>query len=347
MTEFDNIAKPVLRRIKFNEYSDHPLQAETRKITAEALEGLRASITTFHLAQVIVVNDRTKHIINGHQRIRILKSLGDVEGPAFVYDVPEEVERAMFVTLNNRALEGQFTEGAVEVIAGIRVEMPESLYLEMKFEDATIDVEIANWEQRIDFVDNPDEDRDRDKVIPLEGGPFLIHASTGFSAAHRSGSAGPGESTLHGHDFAVVFDAVTMKPEQGLSDMEGILCESVKLALDRTVILCEDDPLAKILSGARQVVVTMRSEPTPTNILGFLEGFISAFLRDCPDPVVRIRRIAIVHDGNTYDKAVNYGPENEKTAKQRPVPASDQTKTGTPDGETGRQEGSPDDHDRK
>jgi len=52
-----------------------PAPWNPRRITAEALAGLRASIETFGDLSGIVVNDTTGHIVCGHQRRQVLKDV--------------------------------------------------------------------------------------------------------------------------------------------------------------------------------------------------------------------------------------------------------------------------------
>lgn len=66
-----------------------------------AYRRLERSLNEFDLVQPIVWNERTGHIVAGHQRLEILKHQGDTEVDAVVVDLPLEREKALNVALNN------------------------------------------------------------------------------------------------------------------------------------------------------------------------------------------------------------------------------------------------------
>lgn len=66
-----------------------------------AYERLARSLQEFDLVQPIVWNERTGHVVAGHQRIEVLKHQGAAEVECVVVDLPLEREQALNVTLNN------------------------------------------------------------------------------------------------------------------------------------------------------------------------------------------------------------------------------------------------------
>ncbi|HWL08699.1 MAG TPA: ParB N-terminal domain-containing protein [Planctomicrobium sp.] len=62
---------------------------------------LERSLTEFELVQPIVWNQRTGHVVSGHQRLSVLKYHGKTEVDCVVVDLPLEKEKALNVTLNN------------------------------------------------------------------------------------------------------------------------------------------------------------------------------------------------------------------------------------------------------
>ena len=66
-----------------------------------AYRRLERSLREFDLVQPIVWNERTGHIVAGHQRLEILKHQGAIEVDAVVVDLPLEREKALNVALNN------------------------------------------------------------------------------------------------------------------------------------------------------------------------------------------------------------------------------------------------------
>ena len=80
-----------------------------RVITDEAMAGLQASIDRFGLVQPVVWNERTGHVVGGHQRIKVLEQSGATETQVVVVDLPESEEKALNITLNNPHIAGEFT----------------------------------------------------------------------------------------------------------------------------------------------------------------------------------------------------------------------------------------------
>lgn len=66
-----------------------------------AWEKLSRSLDEFDLVQPIVWNQRTGHVVSGHQRLEILRTNGRTEVECVVVDLPLPREKALNVTLNN------------------------------------------------------------------------------------------------------------------------------------------------------------------------------------------------------------------------------------------------------
>jgi ParB/Sulfiredoxin domain len=69
---------------------------------------LERSLREFDLVQPIVWNERTGHVVGGHQRIEILKNEGVTEVDCVVVDLPLEREKALNVALNNSQVGGEW-----------------------------------------------------------------------------------------------------------------------------------------------------------------------------------------------------------------------------------------------
>lgn len=65
---------------------------------------LERSLTEFSLVQPIVWNERTGHVVSGHQRLAVLKHRGETEVDCVIVDLTLEKEKALNVTLNNSAV---------------------------------------------------------------------------------------------------------------------------------------------------------------------------------------------------------------------------------------------------
>jgi hypothetical protein len=79
-----------------------------RLITPENRKALRKSMERFGLVENLVWNKRTGNLVGGHQRLAVLQEQGVEEVPVAVVDLPEEEEKALNITLNNKATQGSF-----------------------------------------------------------------------------------------------------------------------------------------------------------------------------------------------------------------------------------------------
>ncbi|MFO1094634.1 MAG: ParB N-terminal domain-containing protein [Planctomycetaceae bacterium] len=74
----------------------------------ERYDRLANSLSEFDLVQPLVWNERTGHVVGGHQRLEILRRRGDKEIECVVVDLPLEREQALNVTLNNPRVGGDW-----------------------------------------------------------------------------------------------------------------------------------------------------------------------------------------------------------------------------------------------
>lgn len=82
---------------------------------------LERSLREFDLVQPVVWNERTGHIVAGHQRLEILKTHGETEVDAVVVDLPLEREKALNVALNNAQVGSDWdAEKLTAVLAELR-----------------------------------------------------------------------------------------------------------------------------------------------------------------------------------------------------------------------------------
>ena len=71
-----------LRRLRLAELEPHT--RNPRRIEPQALEGLKASISSFGYVEPIIWNARTGRVVGGHQRMRALEELGQTEAEVVV-----------------------------------------------------------------------------------------------------------------------------------------------------------------------------------------------------------------------------------------------------------------------
>lgn len=96
-----------------------------RTMSAEARRGLSASLGRWGLVQPVVWNARTKQLVGGEQRLRDLAERGAEATDVVVVDLPDGEARALSLALNNRALQGEWSEEVAQLVAEIEASAPE------------------------------------------------------------------------------------------------------------------------------------------------------------------------------------------------------------------------------
>ncbi len=91
-----------------------------RIISKKSLEGLRESIGRFGYVEPIVWNQRTGHIVGGHQRYSILVEEGVIEATMVVVDLPSDEEMAANLTLNNPAIQGTWDDPIGDLLKQVK-----------------------------------------------------------------------------------------------------------------------------------------------------------------------------------------------------------------------------------
>lgn len=138
-----------------------------RKISKEAMNGLKHSIESFGNIADITYNQRTGNLVCGHQRVEALKEkYGDLEiikvdnevvkdsyfisspdyyYPVYMVDWPIEKEKAANIAANSKYLAGQWTPDLGNLLGEIQADLPDlfdSLNFELLLDDVP-EIEIA------------------------------------------------------------------------------------------------------------------------------------------------------------------------------------------------------------
>ena len=115
-----DLGKVEVRVVKFTEVI--PMPNNPRVIDDVALNGLKASLDRFGYVEPIVWNERTGHIVGGHQRFKVLNMQGLIEAQMVVVDMNPDDEMSANLTLNNPEIEGEFSEKALELLKSLKGE---------------------------------------------------------------------------------------------------------------------------------------------------------------------------------------------------------------------------------
>ena len=116
-----------------------PSPYNPRKISETAKAGLAASLKKFGLVLPIVWNKRTGFIVGGHQRVDVLKDMGEKEAEVIIVELDDENEKALNLTLNNYMIAGDFTPEVGALLEEIRQMMPKE-YEALRLDDLVEDL---------------------------------------------------------------------------------------------------------------------------------------------------------------------------------------------------------------
>jgi len=129
-----------------------------RRIGKAAREGLEKSIGRFGMVQPIVWNERTGHVVGGHQRLAVLRKNGVASTQVVAVDLDSLEEKILNITLNNPNIAGEFTpaiDGLLKEIQASEDAAFENLCLEdLKTPDFE---EVKNVEGEDDIPEAPAE----------------------------------------------------------------------------------------------------------------------------------------------------------------------------------------------
>lgn len=94
--KIEKIKIKIIKPSKFNPRIDlKPEDEEYQKIKKSVLE--------FGLVEPFIVNKRTGNLISGHQRLKVLKELGEKEVEAVIVDLSKAKEKALNLAINKIA----------------------------------------------------------------------------------------------------------------------------------------------------------------------------------------------------------------------------------------------------
>lgn len=87
------------RKISDLKYAEYNPRKRLKKGDPEYIK-LRNSIEKFGYVEPVIVNERTGNIVGGHQRITVLKDIGEKEADCVIVNLDEQDEKALNIALN-------------------------------------------------------------------------------------------------------------------------------------------------------------------------------------------------------------------------------------------------------
>jgi len=128
-----NISRPV-ERVKISdliEDEDNP-----RIIDTTRLDGLKNSVARWGLVQPLVINKRSKRVVGGNQRLKVLQELGVETADAVTVDLDETEEKALGIALNNGAIQGLWdVDALLGQLNDLKEEMGDDEFLDLRLDD--------------------------------------------------------------------------------------------------------------------------------------------------------------------------------------------------------------------
>jgi len=156
-----DIKKMQISQIKKADYNPR----EELKPGDPVYEKLKSSIETFGFCEPLIFNQRTGHLVGGHQRLAVLKDLGYTEAEVVVVDLPLEQEKAFNIALNK--IQGDWDEQKLALLLDELTKAPEFNVGLTGFETE----EISDLLDRALTADSPqaqEENFDLEEALDLE-----------------------------------------------------------------------------------------------------------------------------------------------------------------------------------
>lgn len=149
-----------IRRIRAGDLQE--AHYNPRKISEQAMAGLKASTDEFGMVEPIVWNKRFQRLVGGHQRLKTIDP--EDETDVIEVDLDEEREKALNVALNNPHIAGEWTSELAGILASIEESMPQ-VATDLRFGDLAEDLE------NLSFLDEDGEGGGDTKIPEPEDPP--------------------------------------------------------------------------------------------------------------------------------------------------------------------------------
>jgi DNA modification methylase len=118
-----------------------PCPYNPRTISDEALAGLTASINEYGYIDPIIWNKRTRNVVGGNMRMRVLKQQGIKEADVVVVDLSLDKEKALNVALNSKYIAGDWSPRLGALLKEIETETPD-LYADLNLSALLEDIPV-------------------------------------------------------------------------------------------------------------------------------------------------------------------------------------------------------------
>lgn len=95
------------------------------KPTDQEYRKLEKSLCEFGLVEPLIWNERTGHVVGGHARLAILKSMSVTDVPVSVVHLSDAREKALNIVLNNQEAQSRYDSSRLADLLDELIELPE------------------------------------------------------------------------------------------------------------------------------------------------------------------------------------------------------------------------------
>ena len=140
-------------------YKDNP-----RKINNYEFSGLCESLKKFGFQQPVVINTKNE-ILSGNQRTKAAIKLGILEIPTITVDLANKsVENAFVITMNNKNITGEFTEGLRDLLEEIKDDLDDDYIFDLNLDAVLKDLPVIELEEAPEEESEQEEPEIKEKL---------------------------------------------------------------------------------------------------------------------------------------------------------------------------------------
>ena len=184
--EIKKIEMGKLRPAKYNP------RVELKPGDAE-YEKLKRSIVEFGFVEPVIWNKRTGNVVGGHQRLSVLRDLGETMVDCVVVDLDELKEKALNVALNK--VQGRWDE---EKLAELLTDLDANVFdVSMTGFDAAEVDELMNRFYSREAVQDEFDYAEAEEEVKVKGGPVSKSGEVWLLGNHRLICGNPSDSEIY------------------------------------------------------------------------------------------------------------------------------------------------------
>lgn len=159
-----------------------------RIMSKTAKSKLKASLEKFGLVQDIVWNKQTGNIVGGHQRYKILRSLGVEKVRVVVVDLNPSEEKQLNLVMNDPGSQGEFDEAKLEALSfEFEGDIDELDFGNLGLPDlfAGFNVELPNFSPEIDREEKDEQEDEAEGPVEMPAVPLTKKGELWLLGDHR------------------------------------------------------------------------------------------------------------------------------------------------------------------